>query len=125
MTICLAALFYLLRLGLKMRARRLAGLPRDVSLLRLHLRLARPLVVLVTLGFAGGLASAIWLRGWRGLESFHGVAGAIVVLLFAATAWYGRAAERGEGEPGVHGALGLVSMLLAGLAAIAGFVLLP
>ncbi len=125
MTVCLGALFYVLRLGLKIRARRLSGLPPEVSLLRMHLRLAKPFVVFAMLGFAGGVASAIWLRDWGALQSFHGIAGGVVLLHFAATAWHGRAAERVEGEPGVHGVLGLVSMLLAGLSAIAGFVLLP
>lgn len=125
MTLCILVLFQALRLGLKMRSRRLAELPPDVSLLRLHLRLAKPFVVFVILGFVGGALSAVYLRDWGVLGTFHGIVGVIAVALFSATAWYGRQAESGQGDPGLHGILGLVSMLLAGLAAMAGMVLLP
>ncbi len=129
MTLCLGVLFYVLRLGTKMRTRRLAELPREVSLVRLHLRLAKPAVAFAMLGFVGGSVSAVWLRGWGVLESFHGLLGGVVVVLFGLTAIYGRTAERGAGrdgsDAGLHGLLGVLSMLVAALSAIAGFVLLP
>jgi hypothetical protein len=127
MTLWLGVLFYVLRLGTKMRKRRLAELPREVSLLRLHLRLAKPAVVFAMLGFVGGGASAVWLRGWGVLESFHGLLGGVAVVLFGLTALYGRTAARGgEGsDANLHGLLGVLAMLVAALSAIAGFVLLP
>jgi hypothetical protein len=125
MTLCLAALFGALRLGLKMRKRRLAGAPPSVDLIRLHLRLAKPAVLFAMLGFIGGALSSSLIRGWALFESFHAMLGLIVVCLLTATAILGRRAERAEGDPGVHGLVGVVTMLAASLAAIAGFVLLP
>ncbi|MCH7868725.1 MAG: DUF4079 family protein [Myxococcales bacterium] len=125
MTLCLAALIAALRIGLRMRKRRLAGGPRDLDLIRLHLKLAKPAIVLVMFGFVGGALSSTLIRGWTLFNSSHGVLGLIVVCLFGATAYLGYRAERGEGEPGIHGLLGVLTILIASLAAFAGFVLLP
>jgi len=125
MALCLAVLFAVLRIGLKMRKRRLAGAAPSFDLIRLHLRLAKPAVAFAILGFIGGALSSTLIRKWALFETFHAVLGLIVVGLFVATAVFGRRAERGEGDPGVHGLLGVLAMLGASLAAVAGFVLLP
>jgi len=125
MIVCLAVLIAALRLGLQMRKRRLAGAPPSLDLIRLHLRLAKPAVVFVILGFVGGGLSSSLIRNWDLFGSFHAVLGLIVVGLFSATGVLGRRAERGEGDPGLHGLLGVLAMLGALLASIAGFVLLP
>ena len=59
------------------------------------------------------------------MESFHAIVALVVVALFTATAVYGRRAEKGEGDPGLHGLFGVLTMLGSLLAAIAGFILLP
>jgi len=125
MTLCLGVLFSVLRLGIAMRKQRLAERPRDPSLMRRHLRLAKPVVVFAMLGFLGGALSASRLRGWALFETFHALVGLVVVSLLGATAWLGRRAERAAGSPGLHGLLGVLFTLAACLAAIAGFVLLP
>ena len=115
-----------LRAGLEMRKRRLRGTRRSAELLRRHLALAKPAVVLVALGFVGGPLSAVRLRGWEPFDSLHSALGAVAVLLFAAAAWMGwRLERRRGGSAGRHGALGLAAVLLAALASMAGFVLLP
>lgn len=125
MTICLLVLFATLRIGLRMRKRRLACAPPDPRLIRLHLKLAKPAVAFAILGFVGGTLSSTLIRGWSLLDSSHGVLGVIVAGLFGVTAYLGLRAERGEAEPGVHGLLGVLAILGASLAAFAGFVLLP
>lgn len=125
MTLCLTVLFAVLRIGLKMRRRRLAGAPADLDLIRLHLKLAKPAVLFAIFGFMGGALSSTLIRDWALLESSHGVLGLVVACLLGATAYLGYRAERGEGEPGVHGLMGVLAILAASLAAIAGFVLLP
>ncbi|MCP4035958.1 MAG: hypothetical protein GY733_03410 [bacterium] len=125
MTLCLVALFVALRLGIKLRGRRLAALAPDVDLIRRHLRIAKPAVLFAMLGFGGGALSSSLLRGWALFETFHAFAALVVVLSFGATAWLGLKAQRGEGDPGLHGLLGVLSMLGAALTALAGFVLLP
>jgi hypothetical protein len=125
MTICLGVLFVVLRLGLRSRKARLVGAPLDVNLIKLHMRLAKPAVAFVMLGFVGGGLSSSLIRNWSLMESFHAIVALVVVALFCVTAFLGRRAERGEGEPGTHGLFGLLAMLGSALAAVAGFILLP
>ena len=83
-------------------------------------------VVLIALGFVAGPASAIWLRGWEPIGTFHGVLGIIAAGLFGFAALQGRRLERGDASARAAHAWGAaLAMLAAGLAAIAGFVLLP
>lgn len=122
----LVLLVLALRLGLALRRRRLSGasLPRE-SVDR-HIRWALPAVALLGVGFLAGGASAIWLRGWSPIGTFHGGLGLAVLLVFSGVAWLGRALRRGRSQAAaVHGALALVGVGLAALAALAGFVLLP
>jgi hypothetical protein len=115
-----------LRAGLAMRRRRLRGARHSAELLRRHLALAKPAVVLVLVGFVGGPLSAVRLRGWEPFDSLHSALGVLAALLFAAAAWIGWGLERRRGgSASTHGALGLVAVLLAALASMAGFVLLP
>ena len=115
-----------LRAGLAVRRARLGRAPRDPSLRRRHLRLAKPAVILVLIGFLGGPISAVWLRGWEPVHSFHGVLGLTVASLFTAAAVMGRRLERGRASArAAHAWLGALAALGAALAAVAGFVLLP
>ncbi len=114
-----------LRIGLAMRRRRSQGLKRQPDLLRQHLALARPAVVLAALGLVSGAASVVWLRDWRSFESFHGILGIVTTALFAATAYTGMRVLRGETKAFQHGLLGVLATLVAAVAAMAGFVLLP
>ena len=125
MVVTLSLVVLALRAGLAIRKRRLAGLPRKPDWMRRHLRFAKPAVGLAMLGFAGGGVSAIWLREWEPLRSLHGGLAIVAVLLFGVTAWLGQRLESGEGAAARHGALGLIATLVALLAAMAGFVLLP
>ena len=123
-----------LRAGLRLRAARLGrarkGSPRG-ALLRAHLRLARPAVVIALLGFVGGPASAAWLRGWTPFGSFHAWLGVLVALLFATAGFLGHrlATGRVTGDRGAfatrHGLTGTLALLAGAVAAAAGMVLLP
>ena len=94
MVVCLTVLFAVLRIGLKMRRRRLGGAPRDLKLIRLHLKLAKPAVLLTMLGFIGGGLSSSLIRNWSLFETFHSLLGLITLCLFALTAYFGLRAER-------------------------------
>ena len=123
----LVLLVVVLRLGLVLRQRRLSGssLPRRDSIDR-HVRWAVPTVILLGVGFLAGASSAIWLRGWSPIGTFHGGVGLAVLIVFSAVAWLGRALRQGRSQAAaVHGALALAGVGLAALAAVAGFVLLP
>ncbi len=115
-----------LRAGLAMRRRRLAGGSRQADALRRHLRLAKPALILILLGFIGGPLSSLWLRGWRPFERLHAYLGLLAALLFGLAGLLGLRLERGRSRAvDLHGWLGLLALLAAAAAAVAGFVLLP
>jgi Protein of unknown function (DUF4079)/Eukaryotic cytochrome b561 len=122
LALCLAAL----RAGLALRRARLSRRPPPRGARRAHLRLAKPAVVALLVGFAGGPASALWLRGWTPVSSLHGVLGVVAAALFAATAVLGRRLEHGRRAARAAHARTAALAVLAGLvAAAAGFALLP
>ena len=115
-----------LRAGFALRRARAARRPAPRGARRRHLRLAKVAVVLVAIGFVGGCVSAVWLRGWSPFATFHGLLGAIVLALFSAAASQGWRLERGRRDARqAHALFGVLAVLGAALAAIAGFVLLP
>jgi hypothetical protein len=115
-----------LRVGLRLRRARGARRPPPRGARRSHLRWAKPAVLCLGFGLLGGPVSAVWLRGWEPLGTFHGVVGLAMGGLLAATALYGRRFERGRRDArSAHAAFAALATLAAAVAAIAGFVLLP
>ncbi len=114
-----------LQSGLRLRRLRRGGAAARADRAR-HLRLAKPAVALVLVGFAGGPLSMAFLRGREPFDTAHALAGTTAALLFAATALLGRRLERGRSRPHeAHALLAALATLAAGAAAITGFVLLP
>lgn len=137
--IALAALA--LRAGLRLRAARraaqrgvrasaapdAAGAERAALRAR-HILLGKIAVLAIGLGFGGGLASVVWLRGWQVFGSAHGLVACAALALFIAVAVLGRRLESGAGGRRTrqrHAALGLLALLAAAAAFGTGFVLLP
>jgi hypothetical protein len=115
-----------LRLGMQLRSLRHRKLRREPSLRRRHLRLAKTTLAFVAVGFLSGPVSALLLRDWTPFGSFHGWIGSATAALFFSAGFVGRKLERGQSRAlDAHGWLGLAATLAAGLAAVAGFVLLP
>ena len=115
-----------LRSGLALRRARQGLAPRSRELRPRHLRLAKPAVAIFLMGALFGPISSVWLRGWQPLHSFHGLLGALLVALIGSAAWLGWRLEHGRSRAfDAHALLGLAACLIAGLATIAGFVLLP
>jgi uncharacterized membrane protein len=118
--------FLALRVGLRLRRGRRLGGGRSRALRDAHLRLAKPAVLMVLVGFAGGAVSAWLLRGWTPFGTFHAWIGVGVAGLFTAAAVVGHRIEEGKSRDfDVHALLGGLALLLAAVGAIAGFVLLP
>jgi len=115
-----------LALGLRMRRARLRGTPRRAGDRRAHLRVAKPAVVMLLVGFAVGPASALLLRGWDPFRSIHALIATLAMLLFAASGVLGRRLERGRGRPlEAHAVIGLAAMLAGAASFATGFALLP
>jgi hypothetical protein len=115
-----------LRAGLALRRARRLGQRRSAAAYRRHIRLAKPTLAMVVLGFAGGIASSLWLRGWQALESAHGLVACAALAAFLSTGALGRRLERGARD-GIewHARLAACAVLLAAAAIGTGLVLLP
>lgn len=85
-----------LRAGLRLRRARRLGGRKSAADYRRHLRLAKPTLAAISLGFGGGIASSIWLRGWEALATAHGAIAVAALLVFLATGVLGRRLERGD-----------------------------
>jgi hypothetical protein len=115
-----------LRSGLALRRSRLGRSGRTPELRPRHLRLAKPAVAALAVGFLGGLGSWHWLRAGEPIGTLHGVLALAVLGCFGAAAVLGRRIERGRSRAlDAHALFGGLGVLLAALAAVAGFVLLP
>jgi hypothetical protein len=115
-----------LRVGLSLRRARLARRPPPHGARARHLRVAKPGVVLVLLGFALGPLSVALLRDWTPMSTFHSLLGGIAAVLFLGAGLQGRRLERGDrAARNTHALLGGAALALALAAAIAGFALLP
>jgi hypothetical protein len=115
-----------LRAGLALRRARRLGQRRTADAYRRHLRRAKPALVLLVLGFAGGIASALFLRGWEALESAHGIVASAALAALLATGTLGWRLEHGASRAVEwHARLAALSVLLAAAAIGTGFVLLP
>lgn len=130
MLLALALVLLALRAGLRLRGQRqgraLAPVRPRGELLAAHLRLAKPAVALVLVGFVAGPVSAVWLRGWEPFSKFHSGLGLAAAALFVLVAFWGHRLETGKSrQAGRHGLAAVLAVLVAALAAVAGFVLLP
>jgi hypothetical protein len=115
-----------LRAGLALRRARRGGARRRAGELRRHLRLARPAVALVLIGFLAGPISAVWLRGWAPFRTAHAALAVLAAALFATAGLLGHRLAHGRGgSPDRHGLVGLLAVLAAVAAFGTGFVLLP
>lgn len=130
MLVALGLAVLTLRAGMRLRTQRQRRGVREArpraELLRAHLRLAKPTVVILLLGFIAGPISAVWLRGWAPFGKLHAWLGLVAAVLFGTAAWLGHRLEKGESTaPDAHGWTALLALLAAAITAVAGFVLLP
>lgn len=126
MTVAVLACGLALRSGMTLRRSRRFRTRRDPGLREKHLAIAKPAVAAIVLGFLGGPVSSLWLRNWEPLRTFHGWIGITAAALFIAAMLLGRKLEAGTSRAfDAHALLGLLAMLSALVAFVAGFVLLP
>jgi hypothetical protein len=115
-----------LRAGLALRRARRLGQRRSAEAYRRHLRRAKPALVLLSLGFAAGIASAVLLRGWDAFGTAHSAIASAALASFLATGTLGWRLEHGHSRAVEwHARLAALSVLLAAAALGTGLVLLP
>lgn len=115
---------WVFREGLRLRRARMGQRAADR---RAHTRIARPLVVLIALGYASGLASMIWLRREVPMASVHFwlASGAALGLVGAGALGLWLERRVSADVRALHLAAGSIGLLLALGAALAAFAILP
>lgn len=118
--------FLALRAGMSLRRGRRGGPRPGRDARSRHLRLAKPAVLAVAVGFVGGPVSMALLRGREPFGTAHAWIGLLTLALFASAGLLGRRLEQGRSPArDAHALLGLLAVLFAAAAAMAGLVLLP
>ncbi len=126
MLLALAGVYMALRVGLSMRRQRQRGAGKAPGQLARHMTWGRPAILLAGLGLLSGPLSAVFLRNWEPLRTLHGGLALVAGALLLVAGFVGWKLSRGESRAvEAHGRLAVLAALLAGLAAFAGFVLLP
>lgn len=115
-----------LRAGLVVRRARAARRPPPRDARRRHLRVAKPALACILVGLVAGPVSAVWLRGWEAFGTLHAALGIGAALCFVVAAIAGRRLEGGRMQArNAHALFAALAVLIASVAAMAGFVLLP
>jgi len=125
-TVALLLSWVVFRQGFHQRTQRLRRVPAPPNSYARHVKLGPWNVALLIASALGGLGSAVLLRGWKPLATFHGKLGVLSAILFGLMWWLGRALAAGD-KSGAnrHGVLGVFSLFAAGLAGLLGISLLP
>ena len=120
----LALALFVLREGIAIRRARQARGRFDPSR---HRRLARVLVAGVVGGAVLGVVSMVWLRGDPPAQSVHFPIALVAAVLIACAGGLGLLLERGGAgrTRAIHALCGIVGVLLALAAAVAGMAILP
>ncbi len=112
--------------GMVLRRQRVRRREQDPAARRRHVMLARPMAVILTIGFLLGPISSIWLRGWSAMSSAHGWIGLGAALVCGAAAVLGNRLEAEKSDQkALHGLLGLIATMLGLIATVSGIALLP
>lgn len=121
----LLALF-VFRDGFAQRKQRLRRAKAPEGSRRRHVRLGPWALVAMLAATAGGLGTAVFVRGWRPLGTLHGWLGGATALVFVGLWRLGvRLAPQGGAGANTHGLLGLLALFAAGLTGVLGLSLLP
>ena len=125
-TISLLLAFLVFRDGFAQRTQRLRRIQAPPEKRPRHIKLGPWSSALMLISAAGGILSAVFLRKWAPLATFHGKLGVATALVFALMWWLGRRLVAGEKElANRHGIIGLLSLFAGGLTGLLGISMLP
>lgn len=118
--------FFVFRDGFAQRRQRVLRRQAPEGSRKRHVKQGPWVVALSVLSLVGGLGSAVVLRDWAPLATWHGRLGLLSVLGFLGLWRLGRqlVPETGPLAP-KHGLLGLLTLFVAGLTGVLGLSLLP
>lgn len=125
-TLGLLLAFFVFRDGLAQRRQRTLRQQAPEGSRERHASLGPWAVRLSVLSLLGGLGSAVVLRDWKPLDTWHGRLGLLSVVLFLVVGRLGKqlVPQTGPLAPR-HGVLALLTLFLAGLTGLLGLSLLP
>ncbi len=125
-TVTLLLAFLVFRDGFAQRKQRLRRVPAPAATRARHVKLGPVTSTLFCFSWIIGLCSAVLLRKWEPLATFHGKLALITTLLFLIMWWLGRRLVGNEKRlAGTHGVLGLLALFAGGLTGVLGISLLP
>jgi Protein of unknown function (DUF4079) len=114
------------RQGFRERTQRLRGQASPQGNRARHVRLGPWSVALMVGSCAAGLSSAVLVRQWRPLATFHGWLGLSSTVSFLVLWRLGRTLAHGDrSRANLHGVLGVLALFAAGVTGILGISLFP
>lgn len=118
--------FLQLRSGLQLRTLRTRKVQPPPGTLKRHSRSGPWALGLFAASAVGGAGSAVVLREWTPLGTWHGRLGLAAVLLYAVVWVMGRKLLAGEKQHAhLHGVLATLALFVGGICALLGLDLLP
>ncbi len=125
-TLTLLLAFIVFRDGFAQRKQRLSRIPARPASRQRHVKWGPWSTGLMVSSALLGIGSALYLRNWKFLASWHGKLGVTTVLMFLIMWWLGRRLNAGEKQlAGNHGVLGLLALFAGGLTGLLGISMLP
>ncbi len=125
-TVSVLLAFLVYRDGFAQRKLRLRRVQPPAGSRARHVKLGPWSMALMVVSALLGMASALWLREWKFLATFHGKVALVTTLMFVIMWWLGRRLVKGERQvANTHGIIGVLSLFAAGLTAVLGISLLP
>ena len=125
-TLTLLLAFIVFRDGFAQRKQRLSRIPATAASRQRHVKWGPWSAALMVSSALLGIGSALYLRNWKFLASWHGKLGVTTVLMCLIMWWLGRRLYAGEKHlAGNHGVLGLLALFAGGLTGLLGISMLP
>ncbi len=125
-TLSLLLAFFVFRDGFAQRKQRLSRIPAPAATRPRHLKRGPVSAVLMIVSALIGLTSAVYLRDWKPLATFHGKLGVFTALLFLVMWLLGRRLAANDKQlAGPHGVLGLLALFAGGITGLLGISMLP
>lgn len=125
-TVALLLSWVVFRQGFHQRTQRLRRVPAPAGSYARHVKLGPWNAALLIVSALTGISTAVLVRNWSPLATFHGKLGLLSALMFGVMWWLGRRLVTGDKSvANRHGVLGVIALFIAGLTGILGISLLP